>query len=85
MENFPGDVRAKADGQMPGAQRAACELGGSARALRACSACAGDYEDPERTAPQTDEALSEEDEAAVTIDETDDENAARDKSPAEEA
>jgi len=30
----------------------------SAGALRACSACAGDYEDPERTAPprQLDEA-----------------------------
>jgi hypothetical protein len=36
------------------------EFGGmSTQAMRACSACAGDYEDPDRTAPADDEAIEE--------------------------
>ena len=31
----------------------------SSRVLRACSACAGDYEDPDRTAPRDDEDVDE--------------------------
>jgi len=31
----------------------------STQAMRACSACAGDYEDPDRTAPVDEEAVEE--------------------------
>lgn len=38
-----------------GGQDICSRVAGSAVAQRACSRCAGDYEDPERTAPGSDE------------------------------
>ncbi len=38
---------------------------GGAREMRACSACAGDYEDPDRTAWTPDEAEDEERDGAM--------------------
>jgi len=45
--------------------------GGGAKKLGACSACAGDYEDPDRTAWTPDDAEGEDqdDEASVTTEE----------------
>jgi len=39
---------------------ASCELEG----FRACSACAGDYEDPDRTAWESEESRADDDETA---------------------
>lgn len=39
--------------------RQEAEVAGGVARLRACSACAGDYEDPERTAETPDEASDE--------------------------
>lgn len=58
MENLRGSLAR-------GARRAAGQAAGrkfarmSAPVLRACSACAGEYEDPDRTAPADDEAVDE--------------------------
>jgi hypothetical protein len=45
--------------------------GSGAKEMRACSACAGDYEDPDRTAWTPDDAEGEDqdDEASVTTEE----------------
>mgnify|MGYP007135454292 CR=1 FL=1 len=59
-----GALGRKRAGKRP-LQPAFCAVSGAShQALRACSACAGDYEDPDRTAwtpdPQEDEELPQE-------------------------
>ena len=55
MENFSEHATRRARGKKP-IPAVFCEgLGTLARPVRACSACAGDYEDPDRTAFTLDE------------------------------
>lgn len=61
------------------------EPGNSPQALRACSACAGDYEDPEQTAPMAREKLLEGHETVSMVEDKDDDGAEPVKVPADEA
>ncbi len=49
-ENFSGAVVSPSAHGGPGQFTSSEEPGAASQALRACSACAGDYEDPDRTA-----------------------------------
>jgi hypothetical protein len=50
VENFSGFGMDRAEGKEPFGAVFCGETGASVQCLRACSACAGDYEDPDRTA-----------------------------------
>jgi hypothetical protein len=51
-------------------EHASAKIGrGEAGEMRACSACAGDYEDPDRTAWPPDDGTDDEDELALGADE----------------
>ncbi|MGC1620756.1 MAG: hypothetical protein WA765_19865 [Candidatus Acidiferrum sp.] len=85
VENFPGLGSRKAARRGPGETGVVAEPGTSRHGLRACSACAGDYEDPDRTAwvpdsEDVDELLGESaPERATDPDGPDDEFPAREK------
>jgi hypothetical protein len=55
VENFSGLERARMAGKDRLVHEISGEPGASQQPLRACSACAGDYEDPDRTAWTPDE------------------------------
>jgi hypothetical protein len=55
VENFSGLGVARMAGREPLSCESFGEPGASQAPLRACSACAGDYEDPDRTAWTPDE------------------------------
>ncbi len=55
MENFLGLGRMRLAGKDRLSRETCREPGASQLPLRACSACAGDYEDPDRTAWTPDE------------------------------
>jgi len=55
VENFAALGMDRAADRKPLESRQVKEAGGLEQSLRACSACAGDYEDPDRTARMPDE------------------------------
>jgi hypothetical protein len=55
VENFSGLGMVKVAGREPRSSETCGEPGDLQSPLRACSACAGDYEDPDRTAWTPDE------------------------------
>lgn len=65
MENIPVPTAEKSGPGKRLARRFGDETTHSTNAVRACSACAGDYEDPDRTAWGDDENIEPEDSEAA--------------------
>lgn len=59
VDNFRGGASAGTRRERPSPASLAVGYGTSSLALRACSACSGDYEDPDRTARNTSDEVGE--------------------------
>ncbi len=84
VENFPALGMERGTGESPALRLAHRESGATQGALLACSACAGDYEDPDQTAgtPEPGEnegLLGEAREHAEDADQQEDEFPARER------